>query len=180
MGLVDQLLDIDKLESGELELSCQPVAVKPFLEEVAEPFSTLLTDAEIRLEIEIGQDLPELMIDMQYMARVISNLLDNALKFTPDRGCIQLGAVAEPDEVGPQVCISLHDTGTGIPPDVKPFLFQKYRQARIQQGRRAGTGLGLYFCKLVVEAHGGKIWADSAPGQGSTFFVLLPGASSTI
>ena len=93
VGLVDQLLDIHKLESGELELSCQPVAVKPFLEEVAEPFTALLTDAEIRLEIEIGQDLPELMIDVQYMARVISNLLDNALKFTPDRGCIQLGAV---------------------------------------------------------------------------------------
>ena len=180
VGLVDQLLDIHKLESGELELSCQPVAVKPFLEEVAEPFTALLAEAEIRFEIEIGQDLPDLMIDVQYMARVISNLLDNALKFTPDRGCIQLGAVVELDGVRPQVCISLHDTGTGIPPDVKPFLFQKYRQARIQQGRRAGTGLGLYFCKLVVEAHGGKIWADSSPGQGSTFFVILPGASFSI
>jgi signal transduction histidine kinase len=106
------------------------------------------------------------------MERVLHNLVDNAIKFTPDYGAVQLWAKADPER-GDALLLGVADTGPGIPPEEQPRLFEKFQRTSIT-GRRVGTGLGLPFCKLAVEAHGGQIWIESEEGQGSTFIMRLP------
>ena len=110
------------------------------------------------------------------MVRVFHNLVDNAIKFTPNGGQVYLWARKTIKADQPQVLIGVKDTGAGIPLEERDKLFLKFQQALLTKGRRQGTGLGLAYCKLVVEAHGGRIWVESSgrAGEGSEFIVEMP------
>jgi signal transduction histidine kinase len=172
LRLVNELLDISKLESGELPIQPEAVAPDFILREIATRLTPLIEEAHITLDLRTVQGLPPLNVDVKLMERVLHNLVDNAIKFTPDYGSIQLWAKADPDDDG-SLLLGVTDTGPGIPPDEVPRLFEKFQQTSAT-GRRVGTGLGLPFCKLAVEAHGGAIWIESEVGQGSTFVMRLP------
>ncbi len=174
LDMVNELLDISKLESGELVLHPEAVNVRTLLEDAAAQLAAPANSAQITLEISADADLPMLHVDPQLISRVLNNLLDNGIKFTPDGGHVRLWARLDPALSPDHLLVGVSDDGPGIPPEAQPRLFEKFQQVASIEGRRAGTGLGLPFCKLVAEAHGGKIWVESEVGQGSTFVVMLP------
>jgi signal transduction histidine kinase len=172
LGMINELLDISKLESGQMVVGAESVQVEPLLEDAVSRLTTLIAHARINVVVEVEPDLPLLFVDPVMIGRVLNNLLDNAIKFTPDGGEIRLWARSFPGTVTENILVGVTDTGPGIPLHERPRLFEKFQQ--VGQGRRAGTGLGLPFCKLTVEAHGGRIWVESEEGQGSTFMMILP------
>ncbi len=176
LNLINDLLDIYKLERGEMPLQIEAVPLKSVLSDAKERFGPLLEKAGIMMVVDVASDLPPIPADWDKLSRLLCNLVDNAIKFTPDDGRIHLWAKNEPDGDKPNVLIGVSDTGQGIPADGFDKLFKMFCHDFAGKGRRRGTGLGLPFCKLVAEAHGGQIWAESAgvPGEGSTFFVRLP------
>jgi signal transduction histidine kinase len=174
LHMVNELLDISKLESGQLILRPENVRAESLLKDVAARLAPLAESSNITLEISVAPDLPQLYVDIEFIGRVLHNLLDNAIKFTPDDGLIRLWARLDPDRDPTAILIGVKDTGPGIPPEELPKLFEKFQQVRSVIGRRAGTGLGLPFCKLAVEAHDGQIWVESEVGKGSTFTMRLP------
>jgi signal transduction histidine kinase len=123
------------------------------------------------LRLELSTDLPEVDADRDRLLQVFENLIGNAIKFTPAGGSITVGAVQE----GMQVLFSVRDNGPGIAPEDQPHLFDRFWQAR--PTRRDGAGLGLPIVKGIVEAHGGRVWVQSAPETGSTFFFTIPGSA---
>jgi signal transduction histidine kinase len=112
-------------------------------------------------------------VDEEKIGRVLTNLVDNAIKFTPPDGQVTIMAEPAPGEVGRIRC-GVRDTGTGIPAEYHERIFERFTQGPGKVNRRRGTGLGLTFCRLMVEAHGGRIWVESQTGQGSTFYFTLP------
>jgi PAS domain S-box-containing protein len=172
LRMVNELLDISKLESGELPL--QPRCIQPelLLRGIASRLSLLARDANVTLELKTNQDLPDLYVDETFIERVLYNLVDNAIKFTPDHGTVRLWARSDPENAD-ALLLGVTDTGYGIPPEEQRLLFEKFQQTSVP-GRRIGTGLGLPFCKLAVEAHGGQIWVESEVEKGSTFIMRLP------
>jgi len=125
-------------------------------------------DQRVTLGVELDPDLPVIVADRGRILQLLGNLLGNALKFTPAGGRVRIGA----EQVGDEARISVADTGAGIPPEDLPHLFDRYWQAR--SSRRAGAGLGLAIARGIVEAHGGRIRAESEVGVGTTFTVTLP------
>ncbi|MBN1936650.1 MAG: GAF domain-containing protein [Anaerolineae bacterium] len=177
LDMVNQLLDIGKLESGQLPIHPQNIVARDLLSDVAARLAPLAAEARITLEINADPDLPNLFIDPDLIGRVLNNLLDNAIKFTPDEGRVELWARRQLDVDG--LLLGVSDSGPGIPPEALPRLFEKFQQVDSVQGRRKGTGLGLPFCKLAVEAHGGEIWVESKVGKGTTFLMTLPAQNGT-
>ena len=114
--------------------------------------------------------------DPEFIDRVLHNLVDNAIKFTPDNGSVRLWVKPDPENAG-ALLIGVTDSGPGIPPGELHRVFEKFQQTSVA-GRRIGTGLGLPFCKLAVEAHGGRIWVKSEVGKGSSFIMSLPTAEA--
>jgi signal transduction histidine kinase len=137
----------------------------------------LAQQADITIDLVLGANLPPLQVDAKFVDRVIHNLLDNAIKFTPNGGHVQLWAKPDPENTD-ALLLGVKDTGPGVPPKEQHRLFEKFQQVRSVSGRRVGTGLGLPFCKLAIEAHGGQIWVESEVGKGSTFIMRLPVATS--
>jgi len=182
LRMIDQLLDISKLESGRMTTEVKAIEAAALFEETAQRFASLAREIDVRLQIVASPDLPPLQVDPALMGRVLGNLVDNALKFTDNGGVIRLWARQDPEDSGGAILLGVSDTGPGIPAEAQPLLFQKFQQVSMQ-GRRRGTGLGLPFCKLAVEAHGGRIWVESPSdaietvhrGRGSTFLIRLPG-----
>ena len=146
--------------------------VEALLHETAERLAPAAELAHIELKVEVAADLPVMNIDHELMGRVLTNLLDNALKFTPDHGHVRLWAKSDPAIHTVQMGVT--DSGPGLPPEAQAKLFKKFQPVATVEGRRRGTGLGLAFCKLVVEAHGGRIWAESDAHTGTTFIIDLP------
>ncbi len=174
LDLVNELLEINKLESGEAPLQLEPVSIKSLLEDIAWQFAPLAKDASIELIVEADEYLPEPNIDSQQMGRVISNLVDNAIKFTPNGGKVRLWSSLDPGDSQTSLLVGVSDTGPGIPEEARVRIFEKFQRVTTIKGRRLGTGLGLAFCKLAVESHGGSIWVENNEGQGSTFTIRLP------
>jgi len=174
LRLVNDLLDISKLESGQLILHPESIDAESMLNETAIRTTPLATEARITVEIAAAPGLPPLYVDVGFIGRVLNNLVDNAIKFTPDEGVVRLWARLDPEHTPPAMLVGVSDTGPGIPPEEQNRLFEKFQQISSVKGRRAGTGLGLPFCKLAVEAHGGRIWVESEVGRGSTFVMRLP------
>jgi len=174
LSLIDELLDISQLERGQFPLNLELTSVNSLLGEISMRYLAAASANDIALRSEVENDLPVVFVDRSLMGRVLSNLVDNALKFTPDGGEVTVraesGGVARPD----QVVVSVVDTGPGIPLESRGRLFEKFQQVPNIRGRRRGTGLGLPFCALVVEAHGGHIWVESEVGIGSSFFFSVP------
>jgi signal transduction histidine kinase len=170
LNLVDSLLDIAKMDGGQMSLDRTPSSLRPIAESVQTELSPIAMELEITTEILIDPDLPNIPLDVSKMERVLLNLMDNALKFTPADGLIQIRAQQAGEVVRVEVC----DNGPGIPDDYKSRIFDRFQQVDGSTGRRRGTGLGLTFCKLTVEAHGGHIWIEDNPGGGSIFVFTLP------
>ncbi|MCC6802797.1 MAG: GAF domain-containing protein, partial [Anaerolineae bacterium] len=175
LNRVDSLLDVSKMESG-LEVDTKPTELLTLVDNVCIELSPLAEELEITLMPEISADLPLLQIDADKVERLILNLMDNALKFSPPQSQVVVRA-HEPGAEGAApgfVRVDVIDAGPGVPDEYKLLLFDRFVQVRGRKGSRRGTGLGLTFCRLVAETHGGRIWIDDNPAGGSIFSFTLP------
>jgi len=169
--LVNELLDISKMEGGRMTLQPREVDLRKTSEEAIEQVAVVHSANQSRIAIEYSNDVPPIIADEDLLRRVLINLLGNAIKFTPRDGYITLGIESQDNDI----LMWVRDTGEGVPAADQERIFEKFGQVESRKaGRKMSTGLGLTFCKLAVEAHGGRIWLESAPGQGSTFFFTLP------
>lgn len=178
MHLVDELLDFSKIESGNFEVSDEPMHVASILKRSVKSLQQAATREGIHLLSGHGVDLPLTQGSTEKLTQVVINLLSNALKFTPKSGVISVGAKVVRDDDGGQIVVTVTDTGIGIKPEDQDKLFQKYKQAKGKSFRGGGgTGLGLYIVKQVVEAHGGNVTLASVEGIGTSMVFTLPIAS---
>ena len=175
LEMVNTLLDINKMESGEMELDLATVRPAEIAEAALAQVQDLAREHRHELTVALDPSCPPIRADASKLRRVVVNLLGNALKFTPDGGHIKLTVAC----TAPGVTLSVSDDGPGIPPEDRERIFEKFGQVqRRAPGRQPSTGLGLTFCRMVAEAHGGRIWVESEPGHGSTFFVFIPAGAS--
>jgi signal transduction histidine kinase len=138
----------------------------------------LAQELEIDLQLTVPSNLPLLYVDQEQIERVLLNLVDNAIKFTPSGGQVVIEAYP-PQRLGGHdgfVRVQVRDTGPGVPDEHKERLFDRFAQMEGQKTQRRGTGLGLTFCKLAVEAHNGRIWVEDSPQGGAIFVFTLPAA----
>ena len=171
--IVEELLTLSRIEGGQVALRLQPTSVTDLLLATAERFQPQAERQEIDLQLDVPAGLPPVLADEGQILTVLSNLVHNAIKFTPAGGQITLGA--KPDQE--QLCLYVRDTGEGIPSTDLPRIFERFYKAdRARQRQIGGTGLGLAIAKHTVQAHGGQIWAESKERKGSTFFFTLPAA----
>jgi len=169
MRLVQGLLNVSRIETGKLHLHRQPVVVADLIEYAVE--SVQSRTAQHTFDIYIDEHLPIVWADPDRIQEVIVNLLDNAIKYSPDGGVIRV----EARPTDGNLTVSVHDPGIGIPANELPHIFEKYHRVNSEQREKIdGHGLGLYICEKLVETHGGKIWVESAPGKGSRFSFTLP------
>jgi NtrC-family two-component system sensor histidine kinase KinB len=173
MGMINELLSIHKFESGEMVLNLEPVELPELFEDVRRSFTSILKKTEIKVTTNFTPTLPKVFMDREMIRRLIYNLMDNAIKFTNDKGHIETWAFPDPDNLN-MVLLGVKDDGIGIPQEIQDKLFQKYFSSGEKKSRRKGTGIGLYYSKLAVQAHGGKIWVESKPEEGSNFIIQLP------
>lgn len=166
--LIGELLDIGRIEAGSFPITRTAVSLGALLDEVMEMFRPQAAEGGIDLRREDVSDLGTIMCDRTQVMRVFSNLVGNAMKFTPRRGRVVVRAT----RAGDSVEVSVRDTGSGMPADDLAHVFDRFWQA--DRTRRFGTGLGLVIAKGIVESHGGRIWAESAVGRGSCFSFSLP------
>lgn len=173
--LISDILDFSKLDSASLPMTIERQQLEPVVAHAIQNLRTLIEERRIHVEMKLVQALPDLSIDPGRITQVITNLLSNAIKFSPMGGRIEVTS-----ETGDGVVtVAVRDHGDGIASDDLPKLFRKFSQIDSGSTRRVGgTGLGLVICKGIVEQHGGKIWVESVPGQGSSFFFTVPIAST--
>jgi signal transduction histidine kinase len=175
VDLVGAILELNRLESGQVPLDQKPIYLPTLIGNVVRTQTPLAKNKNIVLNFEVAADLPLAWADSNLFERVLQNLLDNAIRFTPPGGRVQVRAAIESSK-NDWLLIAVQDTGPGIPDEVRDRIFQKFTTAR---HRESGTGLGLAFCKMVVEAHGGRIWTENNPNQGSSFYFTLPPLPAT-
>jgi len=169
--LVDNLLDISAIEAGRLELQLSHFDLIPTLVETVEMLRPQANAENIELRVEPAEEPLPVVADRERIIQMLTNLVGNAIKYTEAGGSVRVGA--RPGDEG--VVVEVADTGRGIPPDDIPHLFDKFYRIRAEAAPGArGSGLGLAICKGIVEAHGGRIWVESAPGQGSHFLFTMP------
>jgi signal transduction histidine kinase len=169
--LVDSLLDVSKLETGEMPLKLTTTNLRPLLDNAGKRQSIATRTRDVVLRIDIPTELPLVAVDSEMLERILANLIDNAFKYSPNGEQIVVSA-----EVGTnEIIISVADAGPGIPPHERERIFERFTQVEGTQLQRRGFGLGLTFCRLAVEAHGGEIWVEDGPGgKGSRFVFTLP------
>lgn len=179
---IEWLLDLSRIEAGQLRLATERIDVDRLVDEVVRGFALRFAEAEVRLEVvrEPGEAI--VRGDPLRLGIVLSNLLTNALKYTPAGGhvTIALGRRAEPGSGAGSVTLSVTDSGAGIPADLRDRVFEKFfrvEHVRPTQGAPTGAGVGLYICRQIVEAHGGTITCEAAPAQGARLALTLPAES---
>jgi len=176
--LVADLRDLALAEAGQLRLERQPISLSAVIAQVSEGLEAQAREKGVTLKIEASDALPPVEADEQRIAQVLFNLMSNALRHTPRGGTITVGATSRsmvaPGPSDGRVLVTVRDTGTGIPPEDLPHVFERfYRADRSRARATGGSGLGLTIAKQIVEAHGGQIWAQSWLGAGSTFAFSL-------
>jgi PAS domain S-box-containing protein len=177
LNLVNSLLDISKMTAGQVIIEAVPDSLATAIHSAIERISALALEAGILIRASIPADLPPVLIDEEKITRVLINLLDNALKYSPNGSQVVILAERWPQADGTRsdfVRCTIQDSGPGIPPEFRESIFERFVQITSQPGRRRGTGLGLSFCRLAIEAHGGKIWVKPGPDGGSEFSFTLP------
>lgn len=173
MRLVESLLDISRLEQGQFPLNRAPLSPLDLVEAAREALDSAVKAAPITLRVDCDAVLPLIDVDLDMMRRVLINLIDNAVRHTPMQGEILVRAFANRQEI----VFLVSDSGPGIPPEMREAIFERYRQVPQNRPKRGskGLGLGLAFCKLAVEAHGGRIAVEpGGPLPGATFSVSIP------
>jgi signal transduction histidine kinase len=164
---------VTRLEAGRLTVSAHDVEPKPLVEAALYALHTLSESGGVTLEARYEEPLPLVHADPERVTQLLSNLVGNALKFTPAGGRVDVGV----QPFGDGVIVSVADTGAGIPADQLPHVFDRFYQVSgARKGARHGAGLGLTIARGIVEAHGGTISIESAPGRGATVRFTLPGA----
>ena len=169
--LIDDLLEFSRMEAGQVKLRPEEVSLYEVAERVVEQLSPLAQEGELILLNEIPEEFARIEADPMRMEQVLTNLMTNAIKFTPAEGSVCVSAM----DVGNQVRVSVRDTGIGIPEEEQARVFERFYQVDGGPTRSyRGAGLGLTICKFIVEYHHGRIWVESKEGEGSTFFFVLP------
>jgi signal transduction histidine kinase len=173
LGMINDLLDVDKIENGALQLEYVLLSAGDLVADAVSQIARLAKINNLTLVQQVAFDLPPLRGDENTLRRTLVNLLGNAVKFTPPGGTVTVSV--QHGEDSRDVVFSVSDTGEGIPPEAFGRIFEKFGQVESRRrGRKMSTGLGLTFCKLAVEAHGGSIKVDSVPDEGSTFSFTVP------
>ena len=171
LGLIEDLLEIARIEEGMIVLQPTPIAPGAFLAEVVHEWSLRFQQEGAKASVDVADDTPVFEADKALLKRVMSNLVQNALTHTPH--AVTLSFHARKD--GDGVLFTVADDGPGIPPEYHEVIFRKFEQVKAPTVPRVrSSGLGLAFCKLVADAHGGRIWVQSAEGRGSAFHLALP------
>jgi two-component system sensor histidine kinase ResE len=169
--LVSELLDLARMESGNIELEKIEVSLKPFFEKVIRKFQGLANDKKINLNLEFSNSLNNFVFDPDRIEQVLTNLIDNAIRHTPENGEVIVSVID--NETG--IIFEIRDTGSGIPQEDLPFVFERFYKADKARTRgRSGTGLGLSIVKNIIIAHKGRITVDSVLNKGTIFTVYLP------
>jgi signal transduction histidine kinase/ActR/RegA family two-component response regulator len=166
--LIRDLLEVNAIEGGRFSVEMRRVDTANTMLSAVESQQNLAASASVIVATDLAPELPQVLADEERMLEVLENLVGNAVKFTNAGGTVTIGAGPQDKEI---LCW-VKDTGQGIPNEQLPHLFDRFWQARKRD--RRGTGLGLTICKAIVEAHGGRIWAESQPGKGTTMFFTLP------
>jgi signal transduction histidine kinase len=170
LSLINDILDLSKVEAGRMELELEAFSLRAALENAL----TLIRERAMRhgltLDLAIDEALGDIVADERKFKQVLLNLLSNAVKFTPEGGRIEVQAVPANGAVE----VSVTDTGVGIAPEDQEAIFEEFRQVGQAERKREGTGLGLSLARRFVELHGGRLWVKSEVGHGSTFTFSLP------
>jgi signal transduction histidine kinase/CheY-like chemotaxis protein/GGDEF domain-containing protein len=175
-AIVDDLLDLAKLAKGKMPMAFDVTHLGEVAAKAIESFTPAAAEKRIQLRATLPEEPVKLVADASRLTQVLGNLLTNAVKFTPEGGRVEV-SLFQPAVVSGWVGISVWNDGEAIAEDDLERIFEKFEQARTERNRTVkGTGLGLAICRSIVESHGGRIWAESAPGQGARFVVLLPTA----
>lgn len=169
--IVGDLLDVVSIEAGRLAVVPQPHDAAELLRETVDAFGPLAAAKRISVRAEVHGGSLLAHYDHDRVLQVLSNIVGNAIKFTREGGKVDIAARA----IDREIRFGVTDTGPGIAPDKLEAVFERFWQSRKRD--QAGLGLGLYIARCIVEAHGGRIWADSTPGEGSTFYFTLPAAA---
>jgi len=173
--LIDDLRTLSLADAGELRLLRQPIVPHALLDRAVAAHRAHAQERGLTLAMHASFDLPAVDVDVERMAQVLDNLISNAMRYTPAGGTITLAA----EHCGDDVCLRVQDTGSGIKPDDLPHIFDRFYRADAAREQSGSSGLGLAIAKGIVEAHGGRIAADSTLGQGTTFTITVPAAIST-
>jgi len=178
LDLINDILDLSKVEAGRMELAVDEFALSDALADIRTVVSALADRKSLEIQLDVDPALPRIVADQGKFKQIMYNLLSNAIKFTPDGGRVRVGArrgrSLSPDGPG-MVEISVADTGIGIRPEDQQRIFQEFEQVTSEYGRdQPGTGLGLALTRRLVELHGGRLWVESEPGLGSRFSFTMP------
>lgn len=194
VAMIDNLLDIHRFEAGHMQMQLRAWNPPDIITAATHSFIVLAAHEQIQLTLELENELPYIVVDRNAFTRIIGNLIGNAIKFTPQGGSITVNcrsytpdalatlnipAYADPHPLLYKFerifFLSVKDNGSGIPPEEHAHIFDRFVQSRKSTRMKAGSGLGLAFCKMAIESFGGIIWVNSTEGQGSEFVLLLPG-----
>ncbi len=168
--LAQELLDLSMIESGQMPMQVARANLHEIVDEQILHYEPMAQQKQMHIEDDVSDELI-VEVDRKMIGRVLGNLIHNAIKFTPDRGHLTLGAERDSG----QIKVRVADSGVGIPPEDLPRIFERFYKVDRARGK-SGTGLGLAIARHVVEAHGGRIWAESVEGKGATFYFTLPAA----
>ena len=170
LSLINDVLDLSKVEAGQVELEVATFSLREALERGVVMVREPATKHGVRLSLELAPGVDLVDGDERRFRQVVFNLLSNAVKFTPEGGSIVVASA----RVDGEVQVSVTDTGPGIAPEDQERIFEEFQQTDVGVEQREGTGLGLALSKRLVELHGGRIWVESEPGHGSRFVFTLP------
>ncbi|MFO7687074.1 MAG: sensor histidine kinase [Desulfobacterales bacterium] len=173
--LINQVLDFQKIETGRMTWQITPVDLREVIQDALASIKSFVQDKRIRIEQDTPDQVPTVAGDRDRLVQVMVNLISNAVKFcADDDGRIVIGIAVAPDHLR----VSVKDNGIGISPKDREIIFEEFRQVKHSlKGRPPGSGLGLTITRRIIEFHGGRIWVESEPGRGSTFFFTLPRGS---
>lgn len=173
LKLVNDILDTSKMESGIFEIHKEKLDINHLLEEERDYYKAKAIERNIKFDLHLDPSLPKVSFDTDRIKQVMNNLLSNALKFTPEGGSVSIRSMMNPTDKN-SIRISVEDSGSGVPDEVKPKLFHKFVQLENNTTEEKGTGLGLVICKGIIKAHGGTIWVEDNQPQGARFVFTLP------
>jgi signal transduction histidine kinase len=168
--MINDLLDLSRIEAGQLLIVPVKVSVQQVTHDVVENLQGLAAEKGMTLRLRASPSVVMALADPDRINQIVVNLVTNAIKFTPSGGSVEVRVVSD----GEFVCVAVQDTGEGIPPEEVDRIFEKFHQVSGTAAARRGAGLGLLIAKRLVELQGGRIWVESEPGKGSTFQFTLP------
>jgi len=171
--MVSDLLDLSKIEAGKLPIEISEIDVGVVIDKTVSTMNSQGQEKEIAVSGEYPEDLPRVLADANKILWVLTNLVANALRYTASGGYVKIST----ENYGPYIQINVQDNGDGIPYEKQAHIFEKFFQVKDSPGESGSLGIGLAICKDIVKAHGGVIWVDSTPGEGSTFSFTLPRAA---